>query len=200
VLADITGLIEGAAEGKGLGHQFLRHVERARVLLVLIALDPVETRTPDEQLEVLLHELGEYQPDLLERPRLVVGSKADIAAHDFDGLTISAVTGEGTRAVVGRLADMVRDVRAEVPMPVSYAVHRPAAESFRIERSDDGGYVVIGREAERAVAMNDLTNPEAITVVQDRLKRLGVDRALARAGAKQGDRVRIGVLQFEYED
>ena len=200
VLADIPGLIEGAAEGRGLGHQFLRHVERARVLLVLIALDPVETRTPDEQLEVLLHELGEYQPDLLERPRLVVGSKADIAAHDFDGLTVSAVTGEGTREVVGRLADMVRAVRAEVPEPVSYAVHRPAAESFRIERSDDGGYVVVGREAERAVAMNDLTNPEAMTVVHDRLKRLGVDRALARAGAKQGDRVRIGGLQFDYDD
>ena len=200
VLADIPGLIEGAAEGKGLGHQFLRHVERARVLLVLIALDPVETRTPDEQLEVLLHEIGEYQPDLLERPRLVVGSKADIAAHDFDGLTISAVTGAGTREVVGKLADMVRAVRAEVPEPVSYAVHRPAAESFRIERSDDGGYVVVGREAERAVAMNDLTNPEAMTVVHDRLKRLGVDRALARAGAKQGDRVRIGGLQFDYDD
>ena len=200
VLADIPGLIEGAAEGKGLGHQFLRHVERARVLLVLIALDPVETRSPDEQLEVLLRELGEYQPDLLERPRLVVGSKADIAAHDFDGLTISAVTGAGTREVVGKLADMVRAVRAEVPEPVSYAVHRPAAESFRIERSDDGGYVVVGREAERAVAMNDLTNPEAMTVVHDRLKRLGVDRALARAGAKQGDRVRIGGLQFDYDD
>jgi GTP-binding protein len=199
VLADIPGLIEGAAEGKGLGHQFLRHVERARVLLVLIALDPVETRTPDEQLEVLLHELGEYQPDVLERPRLIVGSKADIAAHDFDGLTISAVTGAGTREVVGKLADLVRAVRAEVPEPVSYAVHRPAAESFRIERSDDGGYVVVGREAERAVAMNDLTNPEAMTVVHDRLKRLGVDRALARAGAKEGDRVRIGGLQFDYE-
>ena len=199
VLADIPGLIEGAAEGKGLGHQFLRHVERARVLLVLIALDPVETRSPAAQEEVLLRELGEYQPDLLERPRLVVGSKADIAAHEFDGLTTSAVTGVGTREVVGTLADMVREVRAEVPMPVSYAVHRPAAESFRIERSDDGGYVVVGREAERAVALNDLTNVDAMIVVHDRLKRLGVDRALARAGAKQGDAVRIGKLQFEYE-
>jgi GTP-binding protein len=200
VLADIPGLIEGAAEGKGLGHQFLRHVERARVLLVLIALDPVETRSPAEQEDVLLRELREYQPDLLERPRLVVGSKADIAAHDFDGLTISAVTGAGTREVVGKLADLVREVRAEVPMPVSYAVHRPAAESFRIERSDDGGYVVVGREAERAVALNDLTNVDAMIVVHDRLKRLGVDRALARAGARQGDAVRIGKLQFEYDE
>ena len=200
VLADIPGLIEGAAEGKGLGHQFLRHVERARVLLVLIALDGVETRTPAEQEAVLLHELGEYQPDLLERPRLVVGTKADVAAHDFDGITVSAVTRTGTREVVGKLADLVREARATQAEPVAYAVHRPAAESFRIERSDDGGYVVIGREAERAVALNDLTNPEAVLVVQDRLKRLGVDRALARAGAKQGDRVRIGVLRFDYDE
>ena len=80
-------------------------------------------------------------------------------------------------------------------------VHRPAAESFRVERDDTGrGFVVIGREAERAVALNDLTNPEALVVVHDRLKRLGVDRALARAGAKQGDRVRIGGLAFDYDE
>ncbi len=200
VLADIPGLIEGAAQGKGLGHQFLRHVERARVLLVLIDLASVEERTPEEQEAILLGELEDYEPDLLERPRLTVGSKADVAGHPWAGQRVSAVTGEGVREAVGKLADLVREVRAEVPMPVSYAVHRPAAESFRIERSDDGGFVVVGREAERAVAMNDLTNQEAIAVVQDRLKRLGVDRALARAGAKQGSRVRIGKLQFEYDE
>jgi GTP-binding protein len=79
-------------------------------------------------------------------------------------------------------------------------VHRPLAESFRIERDESGGFVVVGREAERAVALNDLTNPEALAVAQDRLKRLGVDRALARAGAKQGDRVRIGGLAFDYDE
>jgi GTP-binding protein len=73
-------------------------------------------------------------------------------------------------------------------------------ESFTVERDDDGSYVVVGRDAERAVALNDLTNPEAIVVVHDRLKRLGVDRALARAGAQPGDRVRIGRLMFDYED
>ena len=79
-------------------------------------------------------------------------------------------------------------------------MHRPAAESFRIERDDRGAFVVVGREAERAVALNDLTNPEALGVAQDRLKRLGVDRALARAGAKQGDQVRIGRLTFDYDE
>jgi GTP-binding protein len=200
VLADIPGLIEGAAEGKGLGHQFLRHVERARALLVLLDLASVEDRTPGEQESIQQKELGEYRPELLERPRLVVGSKVDVTGHPFDGITMSAVTGEGVREVVGKLADLVREVRASVPEPVAYAVHRPAAESFRVERDESGHLVVVGREAERAVALNDLTNPEAMAVVHDRLKRLGVDRALARAGAKQGDRVRIGGLVFDYED
>jgi GTP-binding protein len=199
VLADIPGLIEGASEGKGLGHQFLRHIERARVLLVLLDLAAFDL-TPEEQEVALLRELGDYQPDLLDRPRLVVGSKADVAVHDFDGLRVSAVTRDGVREVVGRLADLVREARATQPEPVAYAVHRPAAESFRIEREDDGGFVVVGRDAERAVALNDLTNPEAMGVAQDRLKRLGVDRALARAGAKQGDRVRIGGLTFDYDE
>src|SRR5580693_924011 len=82
VMADIPGLVEGAAEGKGLGHRFLRHIERARILVVLIDLDPDAVHTPAEQLQILLRELGDYQPELLERPRLVVGSKQDLFATD----------------------------------------------------------------------------------------------------------------------
>jgi GTP-binding protein len=200
VLADIPGLIEGAAEGKGLGHQFLRHVERARVLLVLIDLAAADGMSPAEQESILLGELERYEPELVERPRLIVGSKGDVAANDFEGPVVSAVTGDGLREVVGQLADLVREARATVPAPVSYAVHRPSVESFTVQRDDDGSFVVVGRDAERAVALNDLTNPEAIVVVHDRLKRLGVDRALARAGAQPGDRVRIGRLLFDYED
>jgi GTP-binding protein len=199
VVADIPGLIEGASEGRGLGHQFLRHVERARALLVLVDLAAVDGRTPDEQERVLLDELGRYEPELLDRPRLVVGSKADVAQLPWDGLRLSAATGDGLRPVVGRLADLVREARASRPAPAAFAVHRPAAESFRVER-EDNGFVVIGREAERAVAVNDLTNLDALLFVQDRLKRLGVDRALARAGARPGDRVRIGDLVFDYEE
>src|SRR4029077_9501316 len=84
VLADIPGLIEGAAEGKGLGYQFLRHVERARVLVVLLDLAPVDGRSATEQERILLNELTRYRPELAERPRLVVGSKADIATESFD--------------------------------------------------------------------------------------------------------------------
>jgi GTP-binding protein len=198
VVADVPGLIEGASEGRGLGHQFLRHVERARVLLVLVDLAAVDERTPDEQQRVLLEELGRYQPDLLERPRLVVGSKADVATLPWDGPRLSAATGEGVRAVVGRLAELVTRARAEEAAPEAYAVHTPVAEGVRVER-EGSGFVVIGREAERAVALSDLTNAGAVAYAHDRLRRLGVLRALARAGAQPGDPVRIGRLAFEYE-
>src|SRR6195256_5501071 len=92
VLADIPGLIEGAAEGRGLGHQFLRHIERARVLVILCDLAPIDGRSAAEQERVLLDELGRYRPELLERPRLVVGSKADVVEPEveFDGLRIAS--------------------------------------------------------------------------------------------------------------
>jgi GTPase len=198
VVADIPGLIEGASEGRGLGHQFLRHVERARVLLVLIDLAAVDERPPEEQQRILLEELGRHQPDLLERPRLGVGSKADVATLPWEGTRLSAATGEGVRAVVGRLAELVTRARAEEAAPEAYAVHTPVAEGVRVER-EGGGFVVIGREAERAVALSDLTNAGAIAYAHDRLRRLGVLRALARAGAQPGDPVRIGRLAFEYE-
>src|SRR4051812_21126849 len=91
VLADIPGVVEGAAEGRGLGHRFLRHVERARALVLLLDLAPVDERSPDEQERILLAELERYRPELLERPRLVIGSKADVATAAYDGLKVSAV-------------------------------------------------------------------------------------------------------------
>jgi GTP-binding protein len=206
VVADVPGLIEGASEGRGLGHRFLRHVERARVLVVLLDLAEVAELAPAAQLEVLLSELGRYQPDLLDRPRLVIGSRADLRAdseHDGAGVTelaVSAVTGEAVSEVVGRMADLVREARASEPAPTGFVVHRPVQEGFRIERGDDGAFVVVGRQAVRAVALSDLTNPEALDEAHRRLRSLGVERALARAGAQAGDTVRIGTLTFEYED
>ena len=203
VVADIPGLIEGASDGKGLGHRFLRHVERARVLVVLVDLASVEGVAPARQEEILVTELGRYRPELLERPRIVVGSKADAADAEisagWQGPRISAATGEGVHALVGRLVELVAEARASTPAPEAFVVHRPAAEGFRVERADDG-FVVVGRQAERAVAVNDLTNREALAYVHDRLRRLGVDRALARAGARQGDTVRVGTMTFEYEE
>ncbi len=220
IVADIPGLIEGAAEGRGLGHRFLRHVERARVLVLLLDLagggEGTTAEGPAEQLRVLLQELGAYRPELLDRPRLVVGSRADLvpdvlAVADTgarsttpDGVdldcSISAVTGAGLRHLVGRMADAVREDRSRETEPDGFVVHRPVAEGIRIEREDDGAFRVVGRSAERAVALSDLSNLEALDFAHSRLKKLGVDKALARAGARHGDTVRIGSLTFEYED
>ena len=203
VVADIPGLIEGASQGRGLGDRFLRHVERARVLCVLLDLSQLAERPPGEQLRVLLAELESYRPDLLERERVVVGSKLDVAddaeADVVLDLRISAVTGAGIDRLVGRLAEAVRAARAEVAEPRQFVVHRPVREGFRVAR-DDGGWVVEGRDALRAVALSDLTRADALAEAHRRLQRLGVDRALARAGAQPGDPVRIGSLTFEYED
>jgi GTPase len=212
VVADIPGLIEGAAEGRGLGHQFLRHIERARALVLLVDLagGADGTLSVDDQRRVLLAELGRYQPDLLDRPRLVVGSRADlqpeaadlVVARSADGidLHVSAVTGAGLPVLVGRMADLVRAARSAEPVVAdTFVVHRPVPEGVRIEREDDGSYRVVGRQAERAVALSDLTNLEALDYARDRLRKLGVDKALARAGVREGDTVHIGRLSFDYE-
>ena len=203
VLADIPGLIEGAAEGRGLGHAFLRHVERARALVLLIDLAPVDGRSPEDQQRVLLDELGRYEPELLERPRLVVGSKADVATaelSDPDAIVISAVTREGLDRFLGRLAVLVDEARATEPVSEPFVVLRPAEEGFTVLRDADGAWRVSGRSAERVVAMADLTNEEAMEYVQIRLRRMGVERALARAGAREGDLVRVGPVELEYQE
>jgi GTP-binding protein len=202
VVADIPGLIEGAAEGKGLGHQFLRHVERARALVVLIDLAETAEHTPAEQERILLQELREYRPELLDRPRIVVGSRSDIAdpAHlaAFDGLTFSAITGDNLPQLVGAMATAVREARSVLPEPEPFVVHRPVSVGFTVERLDSGAFVIHGRAAERAVALSDITNIEALAYVQERLKKLGVDKALAKAGAVEGSPVHIGKFSFEF--
>ena len=229
VVADIPGLIEGASQGRGLGYQFLRHVERARVLVILVDLASVDEMTPQRQEEILLAELGAYQPELLTRPRLVVGSKtdqadqadqadhadnadqADHADHGgadeasigvaWEGRRISAITGEGIAELVGTLATTVAEARAAAAEASRDAVviHRPTPEGVLVERSQDGAFVVRGRPALRAVALSDLGNAAALAYAQGRLRRLGVDKALSRAGARSGDLVRIGTFEFEYE-
>jgi GTPase len=199
IVADIPGLIEGASEGKGLGHQFLRHIERARVLCVLLDLAATDGTPPEEQERVLLHELGAYRPDLLDRPRLAIGSKADVAELAWDGERMSAVTGAGIPQVIGALRQLVEGARSTEPEGDGFVIHRLEPEGVRVERMGDNEFRVIGRSAERAVALSDLTNPEALAYADHRLKRLGVDRALARAGAAPGDVVHVGELSFSYE-
>lgn len=199
VVADVPGLIEGAAAGRGLGHQFLRHVERARVLLVLVDLAEVEGKSPEIQQEVLMRELGEYDAELLERPTMIIGTKSDVASLSWDGTTISAVTGQGLDTLIGQMRRLVEEARACDEQPTQYVVHRPTPEGIQVVRQDDGSFEVIGRQALRAVALSDLTDIDAMNHAQERLKQLRVPRALARAGAAAGDIVVIGSFQFEYE-
>jgi GTPase len=205
-VADIPGLVEGAADGKGLGHRFLRHITRSRVLVVLVELEPVTGVPPEEQHRILLDELERYQPDLVERPRIVVGSKADVVAADAvpsgsfrPDLVISAVTGQGVKELVGRLSRLVDEARTDEPeVEGTIVIHRPMPEGFAVERIEPGVFRVVGKVAERAVALNDVTTDEAADFVQGRLRRLGVDRALTRAGARDGDVVHIGELAFTW--
>jgi GTP-binding protein len=202
VVADIPGLIEGAAEGKGLGHQFLRHVERARVLCILIDLAPVDDTSPQAQLDVLLRELESYDPQLLERPRVIVGTKTDSATvemvEEWDGMLISAITNQGLRELVGRLASIVHSARQELPVLEGRVILKPESEGSWVEKLGNGGFRVHGRKAERTVHLNDVTTPEAMSYIEERLKKLGVPRLLARAGAVTGDVVWIGDFSFDY--
>ena len=113
-------------------------------------------------------------------------------------MRISAVTGEGIRGLLGRVATLVDEARAAEPERDAFVLHEPALERVRVERDPTGAFLVHGRQAERAVALSDLTRADAQEYVKQRLQRLGVDRALARAGAREGDTVRIGTHEFEY--
>ncbi len=206
VVADLPGLIEGASDGHGLGHRFLRHIERARVLVYLLDLASVDGPDPAEQLRVLRSELEAYRPELLDRPSLIVGSKADVLTAEDWGeaapvdMAIASVTGQGLQEMVWALARLVRTARSQEPATEGFVIHRPDPTGVAITRDDDGSWRVLGREAERSVALSDLTDIGALDCAQHRLKKLGVDKALKRAGVRQGDEVRIGTFAFEYEE
>jgi len=211
VVADIPGLIEGASEGRGLGHQFLRHVERARVLCLLVDLAALDGLSPGEQERILREELGAYRPDLLDRPRLVVGTKADITGttdpadvgFEPDGqrrFVISAVTRDGLGPLVGAMARLVHEAREAAPVEDGVVLLRPLPTGAAVEREGEHEFRVRGRDVERVVALNDITSPDATAYISHRLDRLGVNKLLARAGAADGDVVWIGDFSFEYRE
>lgn len=200
VVADVPGLVEGAHEGRGLGHRFLRHVTRCRALALVVDLSSPD---PVRDLATVREELRAYDPALALRPQLVVGTKADlvpdpgsrVAALGPGALATSAVTGAGLDALAERLEELVREAPAEAREP--YVVLRPARPRFVVRREGER-FRVVGPQVERWVAEADLEDPRQVASLQRRLAREGVERELAREGARRGDEVVIGDRVFEF--
>ena len=202
VVADIPGLIEGASEGKGLGHQFLRHVERARVLVVLIDLAPTAAGAAGGAGGGAARELGAYRPELLDRPRLVVGQPGRPRRRGRGtgtGPALSAVTGEGVPAAVGRMADLVRGARAAEGERA-----RRSSCTGRSPRASGSSATTTARSGSSAARPSGPSPcPTSPTPTPSPTPSTGStssgSRALARAGARSGDLVRIGGFAFDFE-
>jgi GTP-binding protein len=213
-VADVPGLIPGASEGKGLGLEFLRHVERCSALVHVIDMATIEPgRDPLSDLDAIEHELAQYG-GLADRPRLValnkmdVGSdlaelvRSDVAARGLPVYEVSAATREGVQAFAYALADHVRAARAaEPPAAPTRVVLRPTAvddAGFTVAAAGDG-FVVRGERVERWVLQTDFENDEAVGYLADRLARIGVEDELRNAGAEAGAEVTIGDWTFDWE-
>jgi GTP-binding protein len=227
VVADIPGLIEGAAEGAGLGHEFLAHVERCSILVHLVDLAPAEG-DPEENYAAVRSELAAYGAGLEQLPEIVVLSKRDLLPAEqveralgewrerlgervLAVLSVSTATGEGLEALRGKiLAELPTEAVAvaaaaagsgrpgAAEFEAEHRVYRPAGEGgYRVEREDDGGYRVLGRGVELLFERHDLKNEEALAYLEQRLKEIGVIAALRAAGFQSGDDVRVGEHEFE---
>ncbi len=223
VLADIPGLIEGAASGAGLGHEFLAHVERCRALVHLVEIDPPEgAPAPEEAYRIVRGELAKHGGGLADLPEIVVLSKADLVdaerlerelaawrerlGEGAQVLALSAATGAGLDRLRHELFALVpeEDERAPVAeepeFEVEHAVYRPAGQQgFDVEREGEGAFRVHGRGIELLFERHDVENPEALGYLEERLREIGVIAALERAGFEPGDEVRIGEQVFELD-
>jgi GTPase len=201
IVADVPGLVEGAHEGKGLGHRFLRHVSRCRALVIVVDLSAPD---PGVDLATVRGELEAYDPAMAARASLVVGTKADLAP-DADpqavlgpgAIAVSAVSGQGLEVLRTRLTALARETAAVAEERSAYIVLRPARPRFVVEREGER-FRVIGRGVERWVSETDLEDPAKLERLQRRLVKEGVERELASAGARRGDEVVIGDVAFEF--
>jgi GTPase len=222
VVADIPGLIEGAAEGAGLGHEFLAHVERCSMLVHLVDLAPAEG-DPESNYEAVRGELAAYGAGLERLTEIVVLSKRDLLPNDQvelaaaewrqrlgEGkrvLAVSAATGEGLEGLRGLiLSELPEDVPARpqhrdagpVEFEVDHRVYRPVGEGgYSVEREDDGAFRILGRGVELLFERHDLKNEEALAYLEQRLKEIGVIAALKAVGFEPGNDVRVGEHEFE---
>ncbi|WLD92229.1 GTPase ObgE [Alkalihalobacillus sp. AL-G] len=217
VMADLPGLIEGAHEGVGLGHQFLRHIERTRVIVHVIDMSGVEGRNPYDDYLKINEELQHYNLRLTERPQLIVANKMDIPEaeeqlklfkeqleEDHMIFPISAITKEGVRDLLFSIADQL-ETTPEFPLTepeedederVLYK-HQVEEQPFIITREDDGTFVVSGGKIERLFKMTDFSRDESVRRFSRQMRTMGIDNALREKGAEDGDSVRI--LEYEFE-
>jgi GTP-binding protein len=201
VVADVPGLIEGASEGRGLGHRFLRHVTRSRALVMVVDLSMPD---PAADLATLRGELEAYDPNLVRRSSIVVGTKLDLfpdadpqALLGAGAIGVSAVTEEGMPVLRERLTALAAEAEVAEETQQDYVVLRPARPRFVIRREGER-FRVIGRGVERWVAESDLEDPRRVAQLQKRLLKEGVERELLVAGARRGDEVVIGSTAFEF--
>ncbi|GAV21690.1 GTPase ObgE [Carboxydothermus pertinax] len=211
VMADIPGLIEGAHAGVGLGQQFLRHIERTRVLLMVLDMSGLEGREPVADFEALLKELGLYSEKLLKKPLIIAANKMDTATAQenleklrqhvkerYEIYPISALTGEGIKSLIYRLWEILATLPGEsLEQEVPKVFKEQPEEGFIVEKID-GEFVVRGKKIERLVAMTNLNNEEAVDRLQRAFERVGLEEQLKNAGAKPGDLVRIGKFEFYF--
>lgn len=212
VVADIPGLIEGAHQGSGLGHEFLRHIERTRVLLFILDTAQTEGRDVLQDYNTLRQELELYQPDLKERPYLIAANKMDVpeAQQNYEKLrmefgdrvyAISAVTGQGIEPLVEEtfrlLQTVPRDmvVRGEEPV-----VRRFEEEEPFVIANVNGVFEVSGKRIEKLLAMTNFNTDEGLQRFQRTIERMGLEDALREKGVKVGDTVKIADLEFEYNE
>jgi GTP-binding protein len=216
VIADIPGLIEGASGGAGLGHEFLAHVERCRLLVHVLDLKPLDGSDPAHNFETVEEELREHGHGLAGLPRLLALSKADLVPPEeaqraveswserlgIEVVATSAATGEGleelSNAIFGRVPPPEREEPADTP--ATHRVYRPGrGDAYSVHRTGPGAFRVEGERVERLIARHDVDNDEALRYVEERLRALGVIKALESAGFEPGDDVEIAGIVFELD-
>ncbi|HAA8258603.1 TPA_asm: GTPase ObgE [Listeria monocytogenes] len=221
VMADLPGLIEGASQGVGLGHQFLRHIERTRVIVHVIDMSGSEGRVPYEDYMAINNELEQYNLRLMERPQIIVANKMDMPdaeenlnefktkiAEDIPVFPISAVTKTGLRELLLAIADKL-ETTPEFPLneileqeDEDTVLYKYVAEEpdFEISREPDGTFVLSGAKIERLFTMTNFERDASISRFARQLRAVGVDEALRKRGAKDGDIVRLLDYEFEFMD
>ncbi|HEY8345636.1 MAG TPA: GTPase ObgE [Bacillota bacterium] len=213
VVADIPGLIEGAHQGAGLGHEFLRHIERTRLILHLVDLSFAEGRDPLTAFTQINKELKAYSAELANKPQIVVGTKLDlpeaqknwesfaktIAEWGYEVYPLSAVTNEGVQTLLRKVANRLQ----EIPKPGKLLPETPVPETteerlFKVIREETGVYRVEGDWLLKKIQRFDLNQEEAVLRLEKLIRRIGVEEALIDAGIKEGDLVRIGDYEFVF--